>query len=698
MARTKARIMVVDDDRTNGAVIAQLLKVQGYDVTVAENGTRALELAGTKKFDLVLLDLRMPDIDGLEVLRAIRENAAIRVLPVIIMTASHESSDAVAALKLQANDYVTKPVDFTVLLARIEKELALKSAEQALRESEERYALAMRGANDGLWDWNLLTDTVYYSPRWKLMLGYEEHEIGSAPFEWRKRVHPEDLEKLDLALEQHKSGQRPYFECEHRMLSKQGNYRWVLSRGVAVRDAEGNATRLAGSQTDVTARTVYDPLTGMPNRILLVEQLVRALARARRRPGYHYAILSVNIDNFKMYYDSLGHAQADQLVVALSRRLQEALRMGDSIARLESDEFVVLLDDLRSLDDVQRVAAHLLEVVRTAVTLGGKEIYPSASIGITQSTGAYESPEDVLRDAQIAAHHARTLGGGRIEMFDSAMQTRMARRLHMETVLRQALENRWFRTFYQPIISLQTDKIVGFEALIRLQHPEMGLVPPFEFIPVAEETGLIVPIGAWILEDACAQTARWKEELGVELSISVNLSTRQLALPDFLRQVDATIERTRILPQHLHLEVTESAMMENSEVARGVLQQLRNRDIGVSIDDFGTGYSSLSYLQRFPIDRLKVDRAFVQRMESEEDSAKIVQTIVLLAHNLGMRVVAEGVETAAHVEALRALNVEFVQGFYYSKPVDADAAQGLVVKNHGFAAAPSPAPVTGREG
>lgn len=678
MRRNIARILVVDDDRTNSMVVAQLLRVHEYAVEVAHDGATGLAALATDAFDLVLLDLRMPDIDGLEVLRQTRARKSTRALPIIIMTASHESADAVAALKLQANDYVTKPVDFTVLLARIEKEIALKFAEQALRESEERYALAMRGANDGLWDWNLHTNKIYYSPRWKLMLGYDEGEIGESADEWLKRVHPEDREKLEKALESHKHGASPHFECQHRMMGKHGTYRWMLSRGVAVRDSDGKATRVAGSQTDVTERTVYDPMTGLPNRILFSEQLVRSLARARRRAGYHYAVLNLHIDNFKIIYDSLGTAQADLFVVAVARRLQDALRMGDSVARLESDEFVVLLDDLRSLDDVQRVAKHLLDTVRTPITIADKEIYPSASIGITQSTGAYEKAEDVLRDALIAAHHAKALGGGRIEMFDTKMQTRMSRRLQLETILRQGIEAKAFRTYYQPVVDADTGTIVGFEALIRLLHPEHGIIAPGEFIPVAEETGLIVQIGAWILEEACRQTAQWKKELDVSLSVSVNLSARQIAQPDIVAVVDEILHRTGLAPESLHLEVTESAMMDNTETARAVLQQFRARGIGVSIDDFGTGYSSLSYLQRFPIDRLKVDRSFVQRMVDEKDSAKIVQTIVMLAQNLGMKVVAEGVETAPQLKAIRDLQCEMVQGFYFSKPVEADTARHLL--------------------
>lgn len=695
MGRNTARILVVDDDRTNSAVIAQLLRVHEYEVDVASNGTEGLDALSTGTYDLVLLDLRMPDVDGLEVLRQVREHKSIRALPVIVMTASSESADAVAALKLQANDLVIKPVDFTVLLARIEKEIALKFAEQALRESEERYALAMRGANDGIWDWNLVNGTIYYSSRWKMMLGYAEDEFSDSPDEWLHRVHPEDREKLEKALQSHKNGATPHFECQHRMLAKEGSYRWVLSRGVAVRDVEGKATRIAGSQTDVTERTVYDPMTGLPNRILFTEQLLRSLARARRRAGYHYAVLIVHIDNFKIIYDSLGHVAADQFVVTVARKLQEALRMGDSIARLESDEFVLLLDDLRTLTDVPRVAAHLLDVVRTPVTLDGKEIYPSASIGITQSTGGYEKPEDALRDAQIAAHHAKTLGGGRIEMFDTTMQTRMSRRLHIESILRHGIEAQAFRTFYQPVIDSASGQIVGFEALIRLLHPEHGLISPGEFIPVAEETGLIVQIGAWILEQACQQTAMWQKELGLDLSVSVNLSARQLAQPDILAQVDAILERTGLKPSSLHLEVTESAMMDNTETARAVLHQFRARGIGVSIDDFGTGYSSLSYLQRFPIDRLKVDKSFVQSMMNEQDSAKIVQTIVLLAQNLGMKVVAEGVETAPQLEAIKDLQCEMVQGFFFSKPVEAEVARKLLEEGRVNVPAPSADPSSG---
>jgi len=675
------KVLVVDDDRTNSEIIAQLLKVHGYEVSRCHDGRQALEKLASSQtpFDLMLLDLRMPAMDGFEVLRNVREQDALRHLPVIIMTASSESSDAVAALKLKANDYVTKPVDFTVLLARIEKELALKRVMQALVESEERYALAVRGANDGIWDWSLEANTIHFSTRWKFMLGYEDGEIGDSPDEWFGRVHPEDAERLKASLDAHLDGGTPHFECEHRILDKHGNYRWVLSRGVAVRTGAERPNRMAGSQTDVTERTVYDPLTGLPNRLLFCEQLLRSLARARRRSGYHFAVLGVNLDNFKMINDSLGHGVADQLLVSIAHRLQEVLRMGDTVARLESDEFVVLLDDLRRFADVEPVVVHILESLRTPVVLSGKELFPSASIGVVHFNNSYERPEEILRDAQIALHHAKANGGARIVNFDSAMQTRASRRFTLETILRHALENDAYRAYYQPLVSAESGRIVGFEALIRLHHPEMGLVPPAEFIPLAEETGLVVQLGGWILEAACRQTRAWQLEFDDhELSISVNLSARQISVHDIVDRI-LNILNSSGLPAHcLHLEVTESAMIENADRARLVLQQLRDLRIGISIDDFGTGYSSLSYLQRFPIDRLKVDKSFVQRINQEDESAKIVQTIVLLARNLGMEVVAEGVETADQLAAIRALTCDLIQGYFFSRPVDAAEAGELL--------------------
>jgi diguanylate cyclase (GGDEF)-like protein/PAS domain S-box-containing protein len=561
-----------------------------------------------------------------------------------------------------------------------------KRAEEALRESEERYALAARGANDGLWDWNLKTGEIYYSPRWKEMLGYSEGELGGSPEEWFSRVHPEDLSALQSELAAHRDGRTGHFEHEHRLRHRDGSYRWMLVRGIAVRDPQGVAYRMAGSLTDITERketearlmydALHDPLTGLPNRAFFLTLLDRSIRRAKRRRDYLFAVLFIDLDRFKLVNDSLGHGVGDQLLVELARRLKSCLRPGDVVARLGGDEFTVLLDDIRDASDATRVAERILNELQAPFNLGGHEAFTTASIGIALSTEGHELPEYVLRDADTAMYRAKVRGKARYEMFDEAMHARAVAQLKLETDLRRALSRKEFRVQYQPIVELASGTITGFEALVRWEHPERGLVPPAEFIPVAEETGLVIPIGRFVLETACRQTAEWQRKYPSyrDLSISVNLSVRHFQRPDLVEQIMEVLRDTKLPPRSLRLEITESVLMDDPDANKETIRALRERGVQVQIDDFGTGYSSLSYLQRFSVDTLKIDRSFIAGGETWD----IVQTIVGLARDLGVDVIAEGVETEEQRGRLRALHCHRAQGYLFCEPVDAEIAERML--------------------
>ena len=408
----------------------------------------------------------------------IRETFTATQLPVIMVSAKDESEDIVGALSLGANDYVTKPIDFPVVLARIHAQLSRKQAEEALRDSEERYALAMRGANDGLWDWNLRTNDMYFSLRWKEMLGCQEDDIADSIEEWLARVHPEDRERLETMLRMHLQGQTEHFEHEHRMLHQDGTYRWVLSRGLAVRDCTGNVTRMAGSQTDITERKVADGLTGLPNRSSFMERLAHAHERARRHKDSMFAVLFLDLDRFKVINDSLGYVVGDQLLIALARRLGTSLRSSDTIARLGGaptmarlggDEFTILLDDIHNVSDATCVAERLQQQLAAPFTISGHEVFATASMGIALSATGYDRPEDILRDAETAMYRAKNRGKACYEVFDTAMYSRAVTLLQVEIDLRRAVERQEFLVFYQPIINLENGSLVGFEALIRWQ-------------------------------------------------------------------------------------------------------------------------------------------------------------------------------------------------------------------------------------
>ena len=425
----------------------------------------------------------------------------------------------------------------------------------------------------------------------------------------------------------------------------------------------------------------HDTLTGLPNRAFFIERLESAIELAKQCEGYLFAVLFLDLDRFKVVNDSLGHMIGDQLLLSITSRIKTCLRSGDTVARLGGDEFTILLEDIKDVSEAKRVANRIQEQLRLPFKLSGNEVFTTASIGIALSVADYNRPEQILRDADMAMYRAKTHGKARYEVFDIAMHSSAMALLHLETDLRRAIERQEFRLHYQPIVSLDSGTISGFEALVRWQHPERGLVSPAEFIPMAEETGLIVAIGSWVICEACRQMHVWQVQFpaNLPLAISVNISGKQFSQSDLSEQIEQILQETSLDPRSLKLEITESAIVENAESATVMLAQLRQLGIQLYMDDFGTGYSSLSYLHRFPIDMLKIDRSFVSRMSFDNENAEIVRTIVTLAHNLGMSVTGEGVETAEQLALLKALKCEYGQGYFFSKPMDSEAATALIL-------------------
>jgi len=697
MSTRPDRLLIVDDNEMNRDMLARRLARKGYEISIAENAFHLEDRLSQENIDLVLLDIEMPVINGLDALVQIRNTYTPMQLPVIMVTAQSQSEDIVRALELGANDYVTKPLDFAVALARIQTQLSHKHMQQALRESEERYALAARGANDGLWDWNLLTNKIYFSPRWKAMLGYVESALSDNPEEWFSRIHEADREKVTQSLAAHLNGTTPHFECEARMRHQDGLFRWMLSRGVMVCDDTGKPSRMAGSQTDITEAKVGDPLTGLPNRLLFVDRLSQLIEYRARCPEFLFAVLFLDLDGFKMINDSLGHVFGDKLLIAVANRLAHSLRCNDTIsrapegqpvasnaetvtvARLGGDEFAILLAGLNDPTDATHVANRLLQALGMPFNIDGRKVFSLASVGIALSSSGYLKPEDVLRDADTALYRAKSLGKARCEVFDANMRASIMNRLQLETDLRTALDRNEFRNFYQPIISLETGRIARFEALLRWQHPTRGLLEPIEFIPVAEETGMIRELGWWSLSEACRQIAEWTA-ISPGLMVSVNLSAKQFLQSNFADQLETLLRELSVPPGSLELELTESSIMIDPTAATVLLSQMKELGICIAIDDFGTGYSSLSYLHRFPLDTLKIDRSFTKAMGSgRNEENTIVRNIIPLAENLGLDVVAEGVENAEQADLLKKLRCKYVQGFWFSKPLDPKSAHALLL-------------------
>jgi len=689
----KPLVMLVDDEDQIRCTVRATLEQAGFSVAEIESGAQAVARFEEIGPDIILLDVAMPDMDGFSVCQEIRTTENGAIVPILMLTGREDSDSINRAYEVGATDFILKPVHLKVLGHHVRYVLRasdalnqLKRSREALQASEERYALAEMGSNDGLWDWNFSEEKIFISPRWKSMLGYEEGEIGTHPDEWFSRVHPNDFKQLQQNITACFEGTASHLQSEYRMMHKDKSVRWVLTRGIVVFDKNNKAYRMAGSQSDITQRKQYedqlrhdafhDALTRLPNRSLLLERLTHAFKVHKRHSEFCYAILFLDIDRFKMINDSLGHNLGDEVLRLVASRLSSSLRsldtvayFGDTLARLGGDEFVILLEGLKNTHDAEIVAERIQRVMEKSVTVESHEIVVSVSMGIAFSSVDYKEPEDILRDADTALYRAKALGRARYQVFDASMHEKAMMLMQLESDLRRALARNEFYLHYQPIVSLKTGRVEGVEALIRWAHPSQGTLHPAIFIPLAEETGLIVPIGEWVLRAACRQNMLWARE-GVELRVAVNISACQLHQKDFVDVVAAILQETGMPASRLELEITESMIIEDREGVASKLLKLSQIGVHISLDDFGTGYSSLGHLQQFPINKLKIDRSFIDKMSSDKETCQIVQTIILLSQKIGIQVVAEGIETIEQQNLLKELNCDHGQGFIFARPKD----------------------------
>jgi diguanylate cyclase (GGDEF)-like protein/PAS domain S-box-containing protein len=684
----------IEDDRIEAELVADLLRQTSFAGVRLVQRTRVglgLEALQNEPFDLVLLDLNLPDGDGIDNLHRVR--AVDERVPVVIMTNIEDENTALEMVAKGAQDYLAKRELSAALLSRtLRYAMARQAADLRLRESERRFALAVAGARDGIWDWDLEHGRTWYSPRWFEMLALEAEHALPIPETWLDRVVDDDRAGLKKALEAHLDGLTPHFEYEFRMVDGYDKAQWVLARGVAVRGADGRATRIAGSLTDITDRktteamlvheALHDALTGLPNRNLFLDRLDLALRQFKRDRSRKFAVLFLDLDRFKSINDSLGHAAGDALLIEIGRRLGKFVRPGDSVARLGGDEFAILLGDVAGLAEATLVAERLHDLMSQKFIIAGKELHTTASIGIALSDAKYERSADLLRDADLAMYRTKRRRGGSYAVFDNVMHETALARLELETDLRAATQRNELAVYYQPIVSLEQMRVIGFEALVRWFHPVRGLLAPDDFIPLAEESGSIGQLTWWVMHEACRQTRSWQlsDPTLTDLSISVNVSSRLFSEPDFAARTQAILEDTGLAPAALHLEITENALLEHESETVRELSALQQLGVKLHLDDFGTGYSSLSYLNLFAYDTLKIDRTFVAGSTDGGRDNRIVDALINLGRVLEMNVIAEGVETQEQAQKLRDLNCGMAQGFWFSKPLPSDSAHALLLR------------------
>jgi len=614
-------ILIVDDNPNNLKLLFDFLKESGFKVLVAKDGESAIEKLQEVSPNIILLDVMMPGIDGFETCYRLKASVATKDIPVIFMTALTDRVDKVKGLSLGAVDYITKPFQQEEVLARVQLHLRLRNLTKTLE------------------DQNVLL----------------KEEIEA------RREAEAALQKLTS-------------ELEERVASQTAELRQACN------ELQQAQVQLLEREQKLGHDAFHDALTGLPNRAWFMNRLQQAIDLSYRGEDYLYAVLFIDLDRFKVVNDSLGHLVGDELLKSIARQLQVCLRHRDAVARFGGDEFVILLEDIQDIDEPKRVAERIQNQLRQPFNLNDYEVFTEISIGIIVSTMGYDRPEDVLRDADIAMYYAKAQGRGRYEVFDPAMQTVAMTRLQLENDLRRAIALQEFCLHYQPIVSLSTGQLSGFEALVRWDNPSGRIYPPAEFIPVAEETGLINELGWWVLQEACHQISIWQQQFPQTppLAINVNLSGVQLKQVNLLNRIEEILQQTGIPSYCLKLEITESCILETVSREEKMLKQLKALGILLCIDDFGTGYSSLSRLHEFPIDTLKIDRSFVSRIGADNSGVEIIQTIVTLARSRGMDIVAEGIETPTQLQKLGELGCELGQGYLFSQPVDSFKATELL--------------------
>ncbi len=679
--------LIVDDDPVMRILIRKALETDGFSVHESEDGRQAVASFPQLQPDIVLMDVMMPELDGFGACREIRGLPQGTRTPILMLTGLDDLDSINRAFDAGATDFIAKPINWGVLGYRVRYLLRSANTLEQLVRNQESLAEAQRIAHLGNWEWDIEQDQVYWSAETYRVLGLEDDATTADMASFMERIHPEERGQAQDALRQFIS-EGHAIDTTHRVVLDDGSIRYIHILGLTRRTADGRASFVAGTIQDITDRkkaeerirylAYYDALTTLPNRQFFLEQVQRSLAFARRH-GRLLGVLSLDLDQFKRINDTLGHSLGDDLLVAVSKRLGDSVRTTDAVARLQlasdglarlgGDEFSVLLTELVHFHDAAKVAHRILDELKSPFRLGDQEVFVTASRGIALFPNDGETPEILVKNADTAMHYAKEQGRNNYQFYGGGMNATALEKLALEAQLRKALEREEFILHYQPKVSALDGRVTGVEALVRWNHPALGIVGPNQFISVAEEIGLIIPLGEWVLATACRQLRAWQQAGCAPISVAVNIAGSHFRQPNLLTSVADALRDTGMDPNLLEIEVTESMLMDNVEGTIAVLRNLKSMGVQLAIDDFGTGYSSLAYLKRFPLDTLKIDRSFIKDAPGDAGDAALTTAIIGMAHSLNLGVVAEGVELQSQFDFLKERGCDVIQGYLISRPV-----------------------------
>lgn len=671
-------ILIADDDDATRMLLKQALDNEGYMIIEAEDGIEAVNLYTAHKPDMVILDVMMPGMSGFDACRNMRESDNSAHLPILMLTSLDDINSIDAAFEAGATDFTTKPINWRLIRQRINYALRAYKNDQELQTNQLRLSHALEVASLGHWDWDLKTNELRWSEHINAIFGLKP-ELNQGSFEsFLGRVHPEDRGLVTHAVERALKSTESY-SIDHRIIRLDGQERILHEHAEVIQDKLGRPVRMIGMAQDITERiraeetirrhVYYNDLTGLPNRRLFNERMQHAHEIANREEQ-HFAVILLDLDRLKVINDTHGYGTGDFLLKAIGNRLQETVRSQDTVAMLGSDEFAILVEGIENPENINTMCIDLLQAVSRECVINGQGFYITASMGITLYPDDNTSHKNFLQHAESAMYAAKENGGNQFCFYNKDINTRAQQRLQVDMALHEAVKHRELEVYYQPQIDVDSGRIIGMEALTRWNNQKLGTVSPAEFIPAAENNGLIIPMGEWVLRTACEQAAKWHRDGYSDLRMSVNLSPRQFQCKNLPEYIENVLDETGLDPRRLELEITESCTISDHEAGIKILERLKALGIRVSIDDFGTGYSSLSYLHKLPIDAVKIDRAFVTCIGENGENGVIARTIITMAHSLGLSVIAEGIEEPHHLEFLRQEGCNEAQGFLVSRPVN----------------------------